>query len=163
MRATLQAAVHEATLRRCRVLGEVWAVRYLCKRIDEKGFIEAAPLIDAAIQHDQIKVFYNSFGEPVGYVVWALLSEDVERRFIATQNTRLHLSEWCEGDALWLMEARFAPGYLPDAIELGLTQLFANFSSVRFARRRGDTLLFKQVDASVFRRAVTLMNADLPT
>ena len=161
MRATLQAAVHEATLRRCRVLGEVWAVKCLCKNFDEKGFVETAQLINAAIQHDQIKVFFNSFGEPVGYVVWALLAEDVEHRFIATQNTRLHLSEWYEGDTLWFLETRFAPGYLPDAIGLGLTQLFADFSSVRFARRRGDTLLFKQVDASVFRRAVKLMNADL--
>ena len=60
--------------------------------------------LDPPIRHDQIYIFRNESGTPVGYFTWAWLADDTEKRLIDDPNVLLHISEWNEGDRLWILD-----------------------------------------------------------
>lgn len=100
------------------------------------------------IAFGQILVFRNASGLLVGYVTWAFLTEDVERRLLNDPQVLLHFSEWNEGDRLWLLDFVSTQG---SARQL-LRQVRDHFKDHRFARslRRQDdgsikkTVVWKQ-------------------
>ena len=57
-----------------------------------------------AIYHEKIKIFYDKFKNPIGYITWALLADDVIDRIINSNSLWLHESEWNEGDNLWIID-----------------------------------------------------------
>ncbi len=59
--------------------------------------------IEPAIRHKQLIFAFNELKRPVGFVTWATLAPDVERRLASDPLARLHESEWDEGERLWLM------------------------------------------------------------
>jgi hemolysin-activating ACP:hemolysin acyltransferase len=61
-------------------------------------------LIEPALAHRLIKLYFNQKGDPVGYVVWAYVAEDVQTRFLQTGKWDLHESEWREGRSLWIVD-----------------------------------------------------------
>lgn len=61
-------------------------------------------IIAPAIDHGNIKFYFNSEGSLVGYVIWALLAPDVEERILRDGRIVLHPSEWNEGDRLWIID-----------------------------------------------------------
>jgi hemolysin-activating ACP:hemolysin acyltransferase len=138
--------------RRARILGEVWAVKMLCGRVDG-GWHDLTTIYDPAIRHHRIKVFYNTLADPIGYVVWAHLASDVEHRWMSTGVLGLHLSEWNEGDRLWLVDGMVAPGYVSGAIDVALSSLFPEARSVRLASRRMGKLIFKDLHRELFETA----------
>jgi hemolysin-activating ACP:hemolysin acyltransferase len=56
--------------------------------------------IEPAILLDQIHFFHDLGGNPVGYMTWACIADDTERRLINDPEVVFHLSEWNEGDRL---------------------------------------------------------------
>ena len=60
--------------------------------------------IKPAIQLGQIRFFFDRSGALRGYATWALVSHDVEHRLLNDPEVVLHLSEWNEGDRLWLLD-----------------------------------------------------------
>jgi cytolysin-activating lysine-acyltransferase len=74
--------------------------------------------IHPALQTEQLAIFYDAnSGEAVGYITWAMLAPDVERRWLRQPDVLLHLSEWNEGFNLWIMDFLSLPGYCEDIIE----------------------------------------------
>lgn len=51
----------------------------------------------------QISFLYDSLGRAVAFATWAFLTEEVEQLFLGTHDYRLDISEWNEGDRLWIM------------------------------------------------------------
>lgn len=137
--------------RRARILGEVWAIKMLCGRLDG-GFEALKFLYDPAIRHHRIRVFYNSLSDPIGYVVWAHLAPDVEARWMRDGAVRLHLSEWTEGDRLWIVDGMVAPGYAPQVFSEALQHLPLLGQSIRMAKPKLGRLVFKEIDFSVVGR-----------
>ena len=60
--------------------------------------------LEPAVRHKQIRFFLNESGSTVGYMTWAWLTQETESRFIHDPNIILHLSEWNEGDRLWILD-----------------------------------------------------------
>ena len=60
--------------------------------------------IRPAVLHQQYHLFQDGSGNPVGYMTWALLAEDTEQRLLTDPSVLLHLSEWNEGDRLWVLD-----------------------------------------------------------
>lgn len=58
-------------------------------------------LIYPPIQLRQFKLYMNE-ERPVGYVSWALLSDDAEQRFMASR--RLAPGDWRTGDRVWVID-----------------------------------------------------------
>ena len=62
------------------------------------------------IQLSQLTIFYADNGTPIGYITWAWLAPDVEASWIQDPNVMLHISEWNEGESLWIMDFVAVPG-----------------------------------------------------
>lgn len=86
---------------------------------------------------DQIQFFYSPTGDVVGYVTWAFLADDVAARLQHDPDVLLHLSEWNEGEQLWIMDLALPPGLLPRVIA-DLARRFADVDEAHFLRRRAD-------------------------
>lgn len=62
-----------------------------------------------AIRLGQLRIFFNPRDEPVGYLMWAFVSDDVQLRFMGGSMWPLHVSEWNEGPHAWVVD--FAAPY----------------------------------------------------
>jgi len=66
-----------------------------------------------AIKLKQIEFIYaNHGGLPVAYIMWAYLTDDVVQEFVNGSDRILDISEWNEGDNLWIMDVAATPGAL---------------------------------------------------
>ncbi len=65
-----------------------------------------------AVLHKQIDFLFNSKGIPVGFVTWAYLTEACAQELMRDPDYVLHLSEWNEGDQLWIMDIVSVPGHV---------------------------------------------------
>jgi hemolysin-activating ACP:hemolysin acyltransferase len=101
--------------------------------------------IEPAILHDQIHFFFDSSGNLTGYITWAFLSPDVEHRLIHDPLVLLHISEWNEGNCLWIMDM---------VVLSGDTRCIVNQAFSLFPMRREAKSLRRRDDGSV-RKIVT--------
>jgi cytolysin-activating lysine-acyltransferase len=93
--------------------------------------------IEPAVLLDQIHFFRDLGGNPIGYMTWALLAEDTEQRLINDPEVLFHLSEWNEGDRLWIMDLVLLDGKIRSVIQEAL-RLFPHFTKAKSLRRRPD-------------------------
>lgn len=85
----------------------------------------------------QYALFYDASTNLVGYMTWAFLAEDTEQRLIGDSSALLHLSEWNEGDRLWIMDFVVLNGDVRKFIQLGKNRL-SQFEEAKSLRRRDD-------------------------
>jgi hemolysin-activating ACP:hemolysin acyltransferase len=58
----------------------------------------------------QLHVFVGNDGKLLGYITWAWFSEESEARWQSGTLTLPHISEWNEGDRLWILDFVAMPG-----------------------------------------------------
>lgn len=88
-----------------------------------------------AINVNQIKIFFDEKGRPVGYVTWAFLSDETEKKWMEDANFRLHPSEWNEGLNLWIIDFVSSPGFIWGIISSIKRDLFSENKKIRWIRR----------------------------
>lgn len=93
--------------------------------------------IEPAIRHEQLHFFVDDRGRPRGYVTWAWLAEDTEHRLIHDPNVLLHISEWNEGDRLWIIDFVILDSDVKKRVR-ETRELFAHFGLAKSLRRRRD-------------------------
>jgi hemolysin-activating ACP:hemolysin acyltransferase len=97
-------------------------------------------VLEPALRHRSIKFYFNSRGDEVGFAVWALLAPGVEDQFTRNRQWDLHISEWNEGDNLWMIDLVAPHGHLRKIID-DLDGIFEKFRTVSYCRvKRGKTL-----------------------
>lgn len=111
----------------------------------------------AAFRHGQSQVFYNPSGEPVAFVVWALLSRETEERVLSKAKLDLHLSEWNEGDRLWIVDFGCKRQMLVPVLAHLASSLFAQFGEVSFCKDMKKRVVFKLVDREGIQALLTRM------
>jgi len=57
-----------------------------------------------AVRLNQIGFLYNSKGTPVAFATWAFVTDEVAQMLLADPNYCMDISEWNEGDQLWLVD-----------------------------------------------------------
>jgi hemolysin-activating ACP:hemolysin acyltransferase len=57
-----------------------------------------------AVRLNQIAFLFNSKGSPVAFATWAFVTDEVAQLLQTNPDYRLDLSEWNEGDQLWLVD-----------------------------------------------------------
>jgi cytolysin-activating lysine-acyltransferase len=105
---------------------------------------------------------------PCGLALWALMSEDAEKRFVdavtAGRPARLQPNDWNSGDRLWMIDlvAPFATqenkqiqGLLTDLLENGLFEAYA--------KAKDQTIRFFQQDAKTGERKIMEVKAEMRT
>ena len=90
--------------------------------------------IEPAISHGQMHLFKDSEGNPFGYMTWAYLASDAERRLLCDPEVLLHISEWNEGEALWILDFVVVTGNVKEAIRQAF-DLFPSFVEAKSIRR----------------------------
>lgn len=116
-----------------------WAVFVISKKgcyLDYPIASLIAWLLPPARLH-QFHVFANSQGRVLGYMTWALLAPDTESQWIAQRAKSWHLSEWCEGDRLWVIDFVALPGTIRECIRQAWN-LPLGCDQVRYLRRRHE-------------------------
>ncbi|MHB1992681.1 toxin-activating lysine-acyltransferase [Metallibacterium scheffleri] len=94
--------------------------------------------IQPAIMLNQIKLFFNDKGIPIGYMTWAWLAPDVEERWIHDPKVMLHFTEWNEGEALWIMDFLALPTYARLLQRHALKDMFPDQVLAKSLRRKPD-------------------------
>jgi hemolysin-activating ACP:hemolysin acyltransferase len=84
----------------------------------------------------QLKVYFNDYGECVGYVAWALLSPQVASEFRQTGTRRLESIEWNEGFEPWIVDFLIRPGSLHYVVRDLRHLVFADYASLSYVRAR---------------------------
>ena len=72
-----------------------------------------------------------------GYMTWAFLAEDTEKRLVGDPNVLFHISEWNEGDRLWIMDFVVIGGDARRRIQEAMA-LFPQCDQAKSLRRRED-------------------------
>jgi cytolysin-activating lysine-acyltransferase len=103
-----------------------------------------AAWIEPAIHHGQIAFLYDRGKKPQGYLTWAFLAEDTEKRVVTDSEVLFHLSEWNEGDHLWIMDLVVLDGSIREIVRQ-VNDLFRSYKSIRYLRRRPDGSVKKVV------------------
>lgn len=100
--------------------------------------------IEPAILHNQIHFFLGEDGKPNGYLTWAWLAPDIEHRLLHDPDVLLHISEWNEGQTLWLMDMVLITGNMRQRIR-EVRALFPDIWNAKSLRRREDGTVRKVV------------------
>ena len=85
----------------------------------------------------QLKIFKDYSGNLIGYMTWALLSEEVERRWLREDSTLWHISEWNEGTRLWIVDFVSLHGRTRACLEQAMETL-NQYPEARYLRRASD-------------------------
>lgn len=128
-----------------RVIGLVVALMVAIGGRFDARIAEVFELVTVAHRHGRVKIYFNSLGEPVGYVIWGTLSEDVEDRLISEGLPSLHLSEWNEGGAMWILDAHFRSGYLGGIGRTHMLPLVPPDTTIKYFRRTQRGLIIKEI------------------
>jgi len=141
---------------RARMLGYIWALMLTRKASSERTFAILDQYFNPAFRHQTVRVLFNSLSEPVAYFVWAQLAEDVEQRILKEQAVRLHLSEWNEGKAVWILDAVVHPGYLGEATRKFILPEFGHLESIKYVKQTNSKFICKELDVCVLERLARL-------
>ncbi|MFC5437308.1 toxin-activating lysine-acyltransferase [Rhodanobacter umsongensis] len=120
-----------------RALGAVSAVMMRSPEYCQYPIACLAEWIRPALLLDQYHLFHDEGGNLVGYMTWAFLAEDVEQRLLHDPAVLFHLSEWNEGDRLWIMDFVVLNHDLRPCLDVARAR-FAGLGEVRWLRRRED-------------------------
>ena len=93
--------------------------------------------IEPAVRHEQIYFFRDDAEQICGYMTWAWLAEDAEWRLLHDPNVLLHLSEWNEGERLWILDFLIHTGDVRAWVEEARS-LFRGVAQSKSVRRRDD-------------------------
>lgn len=93
--------------------------------------------LEPAIRHDQVYIFRNESGAPIGYITWAWLAADTEHRLVNDLDVLLHISEWNEGDRLWILDFVLISGDVRSCIREA-AHLFKQTMWAKSIRRNDD-------------------------
>ena len=93
--------------------------------------------IEPAIWHEQIHFFRDDSGQVCGYMTWAWLAEDTEQRLLHDPNVLLHISEWNEGERLWILDFLVHTGNVRKWIREA-RMLFGEVMQAKSLHRRDD-------------------------
>jgi hemolysin-activating ACP:hemolysin acyltransferase len=93
-----------ATIKSCAHIGIAVQLMSLNERHQAFPLAYLNAIVEQAMKHGYLKIYYDFRGDPVGLIIWAYVAEDVEERFLSTGFWKLHVSEWNEGNSLWIVD-----------------------------------------------------------
>jgi hemolysin-activating ACP:hemolysin acyltransferase len=114
----------------------------------QKSLREFIPMVQNAIRFGQLKTYFNAYQECVGYVIWAFLTPDVEKQFIAGKVRPLNDWEFNDGTSAWILDMAVSSGSLPYVLEDLRDVVFRNQAHVTYFRVKRGRQLCKRMSRS---------------
>jgi len=106
---------------------------------------EFTALARSAWQVGQFKTYVNPSGECLGYVVWAMLTPDVEGEYIAGAPRPLADWEFNDGTSAFVLDFAVAPGLLRRVMQELRDVVFKEHEHVTYYRTKGVQRLCKRI------------------
>lgn len=146
LKVTESPEYNELFDQRAKLLGYIWSVMMTSKNLKNRRFEILETLINPAFRHGYVTVLFNTVSEPVAYFIWAYLTPDVEERIMRTGTLDLHLSEWNEGEQLWILDCAVRKGYFSSVVKQHLLTAFPAETTARYYKQRGNKIIWKEID-----------------
>lgn len=89
-----------------------------------------------AIWHEQVMYFFDEYRMVCGVALWAMLTEKVEKRVLASDQLYLHETEWNEGDRYWVVAVAVRQGQGREVFRCLRQEMLEMTGAFRFFRRR---------------------------
>lgn len=96
-------------------------------------------LVIAAVYHEKIRFFFNQDGAPIGLVIWAFPSQEIQDFLLQEPNYVLHESEWDENGTLWILDFLAPPDHMICIMNELRHTTFAAQKIVKFVRTDART------------------------
>lgn len=97
-----------------------------------------------AYRHSKIIFLFEAELIPVGFVTWAQLSKETEARILDSLDPWLHISEWAEGQSLWIRQCWLPARYFGEAIRLILNSMtFDSRVARHLSVRKGKVCVYE--------------------
>jgi hemolysin-activating ACP:hemolysin acyltransferase len=146
-----QRILEEASDKATKFASDIGFVAYLMarSRSHRQLTIEYFNLIVMpALSVGQLKVYFDDAGDPVGYVIWATVANDVEQRFLRSREPRLHASEWNEGESLWILDFSVisGQGHIKHVLCQMRDALFLHHARVRYFKIKRNLRYIKEIE-----------------
>jgi hemolysin-activating ACP:hemolysin acyltransferase len=135
----------EVATRHAAPIGFVTTILTASRAHDHYPVSYVRELIGPALAHRLIKLYFNKKGDPVGYVVWAFIAEDVQTRFLQTGKWDLHESEWREGNLLWIVDFVAPFGHTYAILKDLRDCVFPKANELRYYRIKNGKMIVKSV------------------
>lgn len=104
-----------------------------------------AGLVRTAQEFGQIRVYVNAAHECVGFVIWATLTPDVERRYIGGKPRPLAEWEFSDGTSPWVLDFAVLPGMLRQVMEDLRDVVFKDHEHLTYYRQKNNHRLCKRI------------------
>jgi hemolysin-activating ACP:hemolysin acyltransferase len=101
-------------------------------------------IVEQALKHGYIKFYYDFRGDPIAYVIWAFVADDVEAKFLETGIWKIHASEWNEGKSLWIVDLVTKPGVARNVLRRFSRDVLQREDSVKYFRYRKNVFTCKE-------------------
>jgi hemolysin-activating ACP:hemolysin acyltransferase len=151
-----QVSEHDALqLSRAHFFGDVCSLLSLLPEHRHRPVEIVATELFPAFRHDHVKLLYNEFSQPVCYVSWALVDNETESRWLKFGRVELHISEWNEGDNLWIIDFACDPKFLGQALTNLIQMIPKEFEEFKVAQRRPSRIVFRSFPLDCLREAAT--------
>lgn len=116
-------------------------------------------IVEQALKHGYIKFYYDFRGDPIAYIIWAYVADDVEARFLETGFWKLHASEWNEGKSLWIVDMVTKPGLARNVLRRFSQDVLQMEERVKYFRFRKGILTCKEYELPKFNQVTLCTNS----
>lgn len=127
---------NEKTAPYYQVVGGVTALLVKANLSDRLNVSYFRSIVRPAFLHQKIKCYFDASGAVAAYVVWCSLTEEVDRRLITTFKPSLHISEWNEGEQLWIIDLVAPFGHLKYVLKDLSENVFCDIATARYLRSK---------------------------
>jgi cytolysin-activating lysine-acyltransferase len=113
-----------------------WVTSLLCsvRTYDDFPIASISAWVIPNLHMGQVEVFFDENRKACGYISWAHLTAAQERKWLSDAPGVWHISEFKEGEAVWVLDLVALPGHLKKCLSAATEILGAN-GTVRFCRR----------------------------
>lgn len=127
---------------------ELGLVCQFAARVSSHAQLPVGAMVSALLRAQsvgQLKVYLNGYDECVGYVVWALLTSDVEDAFLEGAMRPLEDWEMNDGTSAWILDMAVSPESLPYVLEDMRDVVFRSHQHLTYFRVKGGRRICKRV------------------
>lgn len=116
-----------------------------------------------AVARGNVLFYLNDQGVPIGFITWAMINADVERRLMQYPDYVLESNDWDTGDIMWITGFYVVPQYFRQFFLYIKQQSFKNARIIRSVRRDDNGYVTKVTTWKDRSKELTMHKPDLKT
>lgn len=124
-------------------LGYIYQLAARSSYYRRQPFEKIIAMLHPPVLSKQALFFLDDNGEPVGFITWAMINSDIERRLMLYPDYVLEEHEWNQGDIMWITGFHIAPKFFQQFLAFLKQQRFDEARIIRSVRRDDNGYITK--------------------